>query len=550
MSIRKTVGGVLCTLILVSASHAQDVRFARATMNFELKPSSIVQTVNEQTDNEKEVELGDVDNDGDLDVVIVAARSFFSSGARRNKLYLNNNGVFNEVTATAAAPFLNVDVSRNGFLRDYDGDGWLDIIVVNDAIAGPTRGTTRFYSNKHPGGVFSHFEDETNRLNGAVGDACGGFSADFNDDGRDDLYLGNYPGSPQDTLYFNNGGTFSNVTNANVPTDRDYTVDVASGDMNGDGKIDLLISNDRDPAFIYYNDNNGAGSAVGDFRYANSTTQFSAQVGLYPAMEPGDFNGDGRMDFYFANRGPSADDALMINNGNDGANKATFTPITVPGIASASPTAKVTVSDLNGDGRPDLVVMGGDTLGQSAPERRPVIFRNTSVGGQTSFVEWSPAPAFPAGTSLAGWHAAVLDADSDGRQDIFIGAMNDDFLVAGKPTPLVLAGQLNGGVLPAFHNQEPVGIIGKHTPGDVRRYIANGIPGGATVSAVLTSFKDVTLTVRRSNGTVLVSSNRGGLKIEEAVQFTAPGGTFVIEVTRNDNDGDARYLLEMLSRTN
>ena len=175
MSIRKTVGGVLCTLILVSASHAQDVRFARATMNFELKPSSIVQTVNEQTDNEKEVELGDVDNDGDLDVVVVAARSFFSSGARRNKLYLNNNGVFNEVTATAAAPFLNVDVSRNGFLRDYDGDGWLDIIVVNDAIAGPTRGTTRFYSNKHPGGVFSHFEDETNQLNGAVGDACGGF---------------------------------------------------------------------------------------------------------------------------------------------------------------------------------------------------------------------------------------------------------------------------------------------------------------------------------------------------------------------------------------
>ena len=564
MSVQNSLRGVLGALVLASVCLAQqsfeslpaasaglrgdEIRLQRTTMNFELT-SNINQTVNEQTDNEKEVEIGDVDNDGDYDVVIVSARSFFSAGARRNKLYINDNGVFNEVTAKRIQGFTNVDVSRNGFLRDYDHDGWLDIIVVNDAIAGPARGTTRFYANKHPGGVFSHFEDETNRLNGAVGDACGGFLADFNGDGNEDLYLGNYPNDAQDTMYYNNGvGSCTHVTAANVPTARDYTVDVASADLNGDGKIDMLVSNDGDPAYIYYNDNQGAGSGPGDFRYPNSTTTFSAQNGLYPALEPGDFNGDGRMDFYFANRGPTADDALMINTGNDSNNKAVFSPITVPGIASTSPTAKVIVSDLNRDRRPDLIVMGGDTLFQSEPSRRTVIFRNTSHAGQTSFVEWSPAPAFPSDASRAGWHAAAFDANKDGRKDIFIGAMNDDFLLRGKMTTVLRESEINGN-LPSFNNKEPLAIAGRNRPQSPGRFVAS-ILGGATVSAVLQSSADVSLTVYNSSGTMIVNSDRGGAGVEEALQFTAPGGALTFEVANTSERGGSSYLLELLSRSN
>ncbi len=521
------------------------------TINFvNVSSTKIVQTVAEDADNEKEVEFGDVDRDGDLDVVIVSARSFFFAGARRNKLYLNQGGVFNEVTQNKIPGFMSVDVSRNGFLRDYDNDGWLDLIVVNDAYAGPTVGTTRYYANKHPNGTFSHFADETNRLNGAVGDACGGFSADFNNDGEMDLYLGNYPSDPQDTIYFNNGqGSFTEYTSSFLPNDSDYTVDVAAADMNGDGKIDILLGNDGDPAFIYYNDNLGAGTAVGDYSYPQSRVSYTAQTGLYPALEPVDFNGDGKMDFYFANKGPGTSDVLMINMGNDATNRAVFTEVTVPGIVSASPTAKVTVADLNNDNRPDLIVMGGDTHNQFTPARRPVIFRNTSVNGETSFVEWTPALAFPTGLTHAGWHAAAFDTNNDRRLDIFIGAMQNDYLMVGERTPVSHDSRVNG-VVPAFHNQSPQAIVGRLRSGDSRQFAANGIPSGATVSAVLRSNADTELTVYDNSGAVVVTSDRGAMGVEEALMFTAPGGQLSIKITtKNTNRKVSQYFLELLSRT-
>ena len=65
------------------------------TLNFEnVTNGRINQTVAENPNgNEKEVDFGDFDNDGDLDVVIAAANSDF--GARKNKLYRNDDGVFN-----------------------------------------------------------------------------------------------------------------------------------------------------------------------------------------------------------------------------------------------------------------------------------------------------------------------------------------------------------------------------------------------------------------------------------------------------------------------
>ncbi len=123
------------------------------TLNFQNVTSSrINQTVPETVSNEKEVEFGDFDNDGDLDVVIAIAHSDF--GQRRNKLYRNDDGVFNEVSGEPAIPgFSGTTVSRNAFFRDYDGDGWLDIIIVNYGNSG----RSKLYLNRHQDDRFSHF---------------------------------------------------------------------------------------------------------------------------------------------------------------------------------------------------------------------------------------------------------------------------------------------------------------------------------------------------------------------------------------------------------
>ena len=513
----------------------------KSAMNFvDVTDQFVLPTVNEQNNNEKHVEFGDIDNDGDLDVAIAVALSDFTS--RRNKLYRNDNGFLMEISGSPAIPGFSIpDVARNAFLRDYDHDGWLDLIIVNDSNNGPTAGTTRYFANKHPGEVFSHFEDETDRLDGAGGAACSAEVADFNSDGNIDLWVGNYPFNSQDVLALNGGiGIFTDVTNTNVPNDNDYTVDIAVADMNADEKLDILISNHFAPNYIYYNDNNSAGGGEGNFNYSSSK-QTMANGNLESAMEPADFNRDGKLDIYVCNRGGAGNnrrDVVLVNQGNDGNNRATFSEVTMPGSVSNNETKKATVADFNNDGRPDVIVM--------AEGRRPVILRNTSAGGgETSFVEWTPAPAFPTGSTLAGWHAGAADINQDGRMDLLIGGTNGDHLMHGADSNFQKETSLNS-VLPNLHNSTPVGILGTGAKGARDAFSTTNIPSGASVSVVVKSRADTVLEVRNGNGDLLHSSDRGSEKVEEVLQFTAPGGVLSFEVIVNGSS--QQYFLEILSR--
>ena len=120
------------------------------TLDFEnITSTNINQTVAENAGlNEKEIDFGDIDGDGDIDAVIAVAQSDF--GQRRNKLYRNDNGVLNEVSGSSVIPgFSLTDTSRSAFLRDYDNDGDLDIIIINDSNSGTANndspGTTKLF---------------------------------------------------------------------------------------------------------------------------------------------------------------------------------------------------------------------------------------------------------------------------------------------------------------------------------------------------------------------------------------------------------------------
>jgi hypothetical protein len=259
------------------------------------------------------------------------------------------------------------------------------------------------------------------------------------------------------------------------------------------------------------------------------------------------------LDLYFANFGTGGNagkDSVLVNTGNDASGKVMFDEYVMPSFVSNNETAKVTVSDLNGDGRLDIIVMGGSQH-FSSQNRRPVIYRNTSVNGQTSFVEWTPAPAFPSGSIHAGWHSAAFDVDGDKKKDILVGAMNNDFLFKSVATPSSKDSNL-GGSLPSIHNSDPHAIVGSITSGSPDNFTGS-LPAGATVSAVLNSTAGVTLEVRNSSGSVIASSNRGGRGVEEAVQFTSPGGNLEFRVVLDQPTGTLgtdSYQLEVLSRSN
>ena len=528
---RLSLFGVMFVIGATPAAFADQLP---GTLNFSnVTAERINQTIGETSSNEKEVEFGDFDNDGDLDVVVANAYSDF--GQRRNKLYRNDNGVFNEVSGNPVIPgFTGTDVSRNAFFRDYDLDGWLDIIIVNDHNTPGDPGRTKIYMNQHPGGVFSHYTEEgLARLGaGTGGAACSGVSIDADMDGDDDLYVGNYPGPSQDTMYFNQDGKpgyFTNVTATHLPGDGDYTVDVSSADMNGDGRLDLLISNWGSNK-LYYNNNNDNGSGDGDYSYGGSV-HFLGSAGMNEnSMEPGDFDNDGDQDYYWSNKVGAAD-RVFQNTGNDVNDNAIFVMTdNLPPAVIGRVSRKATVADLNNDGRVDLFVGAG-----AGGNSRPTVLRNTTVNDVISFIDWTPAPAFLNGAVHRGWQAAVFDSNGDGDLDIFLGGWSNEHLFENVPANEVDENDLPEGaarILPPLYNQDPVAVLGHALDAEVDLYLAGGIGSGAFMSVVLNGPDDYLLEVLNSGDSVIGSSNRGGLGVEEALQVNSlAAGDYTLRVT-------------------
>ncbi len=507
------------------------------TLNFtNVTTGNVNQTVVETAPIEKEVEYGDFDNDGDLDVVIACAFSDF--GTKRNKLYRNDDGEFNEISTTAfitgagfGPGFTAADVSRNAFFRDYDNDGWLDFVIINDSNTGGDPGRTKIYMNIHTETEFTGFREEgagnVDRFPANIGGpACSGQSQDFDNDGDYDVYSANYPNSSQDRMFFNNGsGFFTAVTSTHVPTDGDYTVDAAAADLNGDDTLDLILSSQGSANKIYYNTLSTPNNGPGDFSTTNSTVTLGDAGNDEHATEPGDFDNDGLMDYYWSNRvaGISTQDRIRRNTGNDAFGRAIFVDVaSLPPHVTGVHTLKATVNDFNKDGRLDVFVM--------SDVARPAVLRNTTHAvGQISFIDWTPGNTFATGTTLTGWHAAAFDRGTDGYDDLFVGAFtNQDHLFdntdSNELSEITLpdGGGAGEKALPVFFNQAPLAITGSVNASLPDVYESPSLTGGSNsfLSVVLNGLGDYRLEILDVNDAVVTGGNinRGGLQVEEAVQ--------------------------------
>lgn len=200
------------------------------------------------------VAVGDIDNDGDLDVYV---GNFGPDALYRN----DGKGVFTDVTRSNgidAAPW----TSSVAFL-DYDADGWLDIFVVHYVADDLTRHCTNSQSRRDfcgptifegiPDRIYHNrgdgtFEDHSERcgVGAAASNGLGILVEDFDDDGWPDVFIAN--DGEANHLWMNQGnGTFresalSLGVAVNAHGAAEASMGVATGDVDSDGDIDLFMT--------------------------------------------------------------------------------------------------------------------------------------------------------------------------------------------------------------------------------------------------------------------------------------------------------------------
>ena len=153
--------------------------------------------VREAPEETREADFGDVDGDGDPDILFANVDAFVPGADPQNRLLLNDGaGFFSDETAMRLPP--RPERSFDGDFVDVDGDGDCDIVTANSVRGSGTPALYSVYLNDGTG----HFSDGTTDVfpAGVVGNGFDVEAADFNGDGRIDLYLASR-GGPDRLLF-------------------------------------------------------------------------------------------------------------------------------------------------------------------------------------------------------------------------------------------------------------------------------------------------------------------------------------------------------------
>ena len=400
------------------------------------------------------VGLLDYDNDGWLDIYIVNGSTYDALSGKTTPphaglFHNNHDGTFTDVADKAG-----VTNDRWGFgvaVGDYNNDGWPDLYVTNF-------GKNRLYRNNHDG----TFTDIAEQAGVQLGNwSTGATFGDYDGDGRLDLFVPGYvhydldhppiPGSAAvgyaycqfrgqpvmcgprglkgepDHLFHNNGdGTFTDVSVKAGVNDANgyYGFGGVFADVNNDGKVDLVVTDDSTPGYLYLNKGNGT---FEDDSYAsgfalNGDGREIAGMGL----AVGDYRNNGLLDLAVTDF--SDDYKVLYRNDGD----ANFTDVSYQsGIAQDGIPFLgwgTWFLDFDNDGWKDLMMINSHVYPQvdkydwgTTFAQRPLLYRNLA-GKRFELVP--PVEGTGLAEVFVGKGAAFGDLFNDGKIDVVVNVLD------------------------------------------------------------------------------------------------------------------------------
>jgi enediyne biosynthesis protein E4 len=364
-----------------------------------------------------------------------------SSGIRFDEIAAASGLNFVTANCTTSNKYQPETMTGGVALLDYDGDGYLDVYLVNGAALPSLEKESpkywnRLFHNNHDG----TFTDVTEKAQvAAKGYGMAAAVGDYDNDGHPDLFVANVT---QNQLFHNNGdGTFTDVTEkagvagARLNGKKMWSTGAGWFDYNNDGLLDLFVVNycdwdpHNDPVCLLNREVRGYChprfyAPLHNTLYRNNGdgtfTDVSEQVGIASKMGKGmsvsfaDFDGDGFMDAFVAN---DTTQNFLFHNlsgkrfeeiGMEAGVGYAASGLALSGMGSD-------FRDVNNDGRPDIWV--------TAIEHETFPLYLNRGGGD--FGDGTPTSGLALATAnMSGWGNGMFDLDNDGWKDLFVARSN------------------------------------------------------------------------------------------------------------------------------